>query len=88
MTKKLKNPGKNTSAAEIQNISNHGIWIFVKDHEFFLSFDKYPWFQKATIDQIYNVTIHHEKHLHWPSLDIDVDINVLQSPDMHPLKYK
>lgn len=88
MKKKLKMPGKSTSAAEIQNISNHGIWIFVNEQEFFLSFDKYPWFQKATIDQIYDFTFSHGKHLHWTSLDVDLDVETLNSPDAYPLKYR
>lgn len=88
MIKKLKKPGKTTSIAEIQNISNYGIWIFVNDREYFLSFDKYPWFQKATISQIYDFKLSNGKHLHWPDLDVDLDVNVLQDPDAYPLKYK
>ncbi|MFA6527443.1 MAG: DUF2442 domain-containing protein [Candidatus Babeliales bacterium] len=88
MVKKLKKLGKNTSTAEIQNISNRGIWIFVNQQEFFLSFEKYPWFKKATIDQIYDVTFYHGKHLLWPSLDVDLDINVMKNPEAYPLKYK
>ena len=88
MPKTLKKPGKNTLVAEIQNISNQGIWIFANDQEFFLSFDKYPWFRKATIDQIYDFKFHHKKHLHWPELDVDVDIESLKTPEAYPLEYK
>lgn len=88
MIKKSKRPGKNISIAEIQNISNYGIWIFVNDQEYFLPFDKYPWFQKATIGQIYDFDFHHGKHLHWPALDVDLDIDVLQKPDAYPLRFK
>ncbi|MFH0898905.1 MAG: DUF2442 domain-containing protein [bacterium] len=88
MSKKLKKPGKSILIAEIQNISRQGIWIFAKDQEFFLSFAKFPWFKKATIDQIYNFKFHHGKHLHWPALDIDIDIRSLQDPEAYTLEYK
>jgi hypothetical protein len=89
MLKKLKNPGKSTlNNAEIQNISNHGIWVLVnKEKEFFLPFEDFPWFLKATIKQIYNIQLFHGHHLHWPDLDVDIDIETLANPDSFPLKY-
>jgi len=71
--------------AEIQNVSVHGIWILINDKEFFLSFDKYPWFQNATIAQIYDFKCYRDNHLHWPSLDVDIDLKILQNPDAYPL---
>ena len=35
MQKKSKKPGKSISVAEIQNISQQGIWLFVENQEFF-----------------------------------------------------
>lgn len=88
MLKKLKKPGKNTSAkAEIQNISNKGIWLLISGQEFFMPFVKFPWFVKATIEQIYNLEFFHGRHLYWPELDIDIDIESLKHPEMYPLKY-
>lgn len=88
MTKKLKPRGKNTLVVEIQGLSNHGIWIFIKDREFLIPFTRYPWFKTATIDQIYNFECLHGKHLHWPTLDVDVEIDALENPDAYPLIYK
>ena len=95
MPKKLKKPGKNISAnknksklaAEIQNISNQGIWILVNTKEFYMPFTKFPWFLKATIEQIYDVELFHEHHLHWPALDIDIDIESLKNLEQYPLKF-
>ena len=88
MLKKLKNAGKNISVkAEIQNISNHGIWVLVNDQEFFMPFEEFPWFLKATIKEIYNLKLLHDHHLHWPDLDIDIDIDALKHPEAYPLKY-
>jgi hypothetical protein len=88
MLKISKKPGKNTSdIIEIQNISNQGIWIFVQDKEYFIPFNKFPWFLKATIQQIYNLEFFHGNHLHWPDLDVDIELESLKSPDSYPLQY-
>lgn len=88
MPKKLKKRGKSISIAEIQDISKQGIWIFISDQEFFLPFKKFPWFKKATIDQIYDFKFYHGKHLHWPALDVDIDLESLKNPEAYPLEYK
>lgn len=88
MPKRLKNPGESIlEKAEIQNISAHGIWVLVNGQEFFMPFSEFPWFLKATIEQIYNLELFHGHHLHWPALDIDVDIDSLTYPTAYPLKY-
>jgi len=68
-------------------VSRNGMWIVVKEQEFFLPFSEYPWFTKATIDQIYDVQIFHDHHLHWPALDVDLDIESFKSPEAYPLKF-
>jgi len=75
------------SSAEVQNVSSHGIWLLVDDREFFMSFKEFPWFLKATIEQIYTLEYFHDKHLHWPALDIDIDVESLKYPEAYPLKY-
>ena len=87
MLKKSKKLGNNTSSAEIQNISHHGIWILINEQEFFMPFTEFPWFLKATIEQIYRLDFFHNKHLHWPLLDVDIDVESLKHLDEYPLKY-
>jgi hypothetical protein len=53
-----------------------------------LPFDEYPWFKNQKIEDIFNVKLYHEGHLHWPALDIDVEIDSLVEPEKYPLKYK
>ena len=86
MQKKLKKPGKNIlPIAEIENISKEGLWIFIKNKEYFLPFSEYPWFKKATLEQIYNFKLIHGKYLHWPALDVDLSITSLNFPEAYPL---
>ena len=80
--------GKNTSAVEVSNISAHGFWILIKAHEYFVAFDENPWFKRATVQQILHVELHHDQHLHWPELDVDLELKALAEPEKYPLIYK
>ena len=84
---KLKKAGISTSEAEVTNISKHGIWLYVKSREFFLPFEKFPWFKKAAIGDILEVELLHDNHLRWEKLDIDLDLDCLENPDLYPLVY-
>jgi hypothetical protein len=77
--------GKNTSQAEVTNISQHGFWIFLDNRELFVPFDKFPWFRNATIDSILRIELPHPRHLYWPALDIDLDVESIEHPERFPL---
>lgn len=77
--------GKSTSAVEVISISPHGLWMDVQAREYFLPFAEFPWFRQATVEQIHSVELHHGHHLHWPALDIDLELDCLQSPTHYPL---
>lgn len=88
MSKKLRKRGKSTVApVEINIISKKGFWISVNEQEFFLPFSEYPWFAKATIEQIYDLQLLHGEHLYWKKLDVDLDVNSLKNPEAYPLKF-
>jgi len=80
--------GKSTLQVEILDITKYGIWLFVRGQEFLLSFKDYPWFRNAKISSVYNVKLLHRSHLFWPDLDVDLEIESLQRPEMYPLIYK
>ena len=80
--------GISTSEIEILNIDKFGFWIFVKGKEYFLSYKDYPWFESAILKDILNVKLLHNTHIYWPSLDIDLDIKILENPDKYPLTYQ
>ena len=48
---KSGNIGIGTSGAEILNVSPHGFWIPVGEKEYFLDFDHFSWFRRATLEQ-------------------------------------
>ena len=85
---KSKTLGKNTLLAEITQITANGIWLLVASKEYFLAYDAYPWFKDATIRAILNVQLLHGFHLHWPELDVDLEIDSLENEEKYFLIYR
>jgi hypothetical protein len=83
--KKSENMGGDTSEAEVLNISRHGFWLMVRDREHFLDFDRFPWFRRASGDDLCGVELLHEDHLYWPGLDVDLDLDRIEHPKKYPL---
>ena len=79
--------GKNTSHAEVTNVSAFGIWILVHDREYFLPHEEFPWFKESTIAEIVEVKLIHGHHLHWPRLDVDIGLESLNQLENYPLVY-
>lgn len=77
--------GTITSAAEVTNISRHGFWMLLGEEELLLSFEQFPWFKQATVDQITNVQRPTPNHLYWPSLDVDLSVDSIRRPGDFPL---
>lgn len=77
--------GKIISRAEIVHISSHGIWVHVDDREYFMPYEHFPWFRRATVDEICSVELLHGHHLHWPALDVDLELQNLINLEQYPL---
>jgi hypothetical protein len=81
---KLAKRGKSISTIDI-NLTQFGMWLYLSDEEFFLSYEDYPFFKTATVDDIYQVELHHKNHLYWPNLDVDLSVDILKNPHHFPL---
>jgi hypothetical protein len=81
---KSEPPGSAISA-EVTNISKEGFWLLVGDRELFLSFEAFPWFERATVSQILRVERPAEDHLYWPDLDVDLSVESIEHPGRFPL---
>jgi hypothetical protein len=79
--------GKNI-LVNVENITPFGLWLFVNGHEYFLSYQDYPYFKDHTLKAIQNVELLHGYHLYWPDLDVDLEIDNLENPEKYPLKSK
>jgi hypothetical protein len=81
-------PGASTSGAEIANIDRFGIWVLHESREYFLAFDEFPWFRKATLQQVLHVEVAGTGHLRWPELDVDLSLDSIRDPGSYPLVYR
>ncbi len=81
-------PGASTSQAEVTNISQHGFWLLLDDHELFLPFKDFPWFKSAAVEAILRLERPRPGHLYWPDLDVDLSVDSIEHPDRYPLKSK
>ena len=77
--------GKNTSDAEVTNVSPFGLWLLLGSEELYLPYTKFPWFKNATIAQVTQVERSSPDHLYWPDLDIDLAVDSIRDPEAIPL---
>ena len=78
-------PGPTTLAVEVTHISKNGFWLLLGDEELLVPFDQFPWFKKATLEQIMEVQWPTTDHLYWPNLDVDLSVNSIRRPQDFPL---
>lgn len=78
-------PGTFTSVPEVTHVSKHGLWLLLGDEELLLPFEKFPWFKKATIEQLEQVEWPTPNHVYWPHVDIDLSVESIRAPEAFPL---
>ena len=78
-------PGTVTSEVEVTNVSVHGFWLLLGAEELAVPFATFPWFKKATIEQLSNVQRPTPNHLYWPQLDVDLSVESIRDPAAFPL---
>lgn len=71
----------------ITGISTHGIWVLIGEMEYHIPFSDYPALADAKISEIHQVDLLHGHHLRWDSLDVDIDLMALLSPECYPLVF-
>jgi hypothetical protein len=77
--------GNDTSTVEVTHVSKHGFWLLIDHEELLVPFAQFPWFRRATIEQISDVTLPSANHLYWPLLDVDLSVESIRNPDEFPL---
>jgi len=73
--------------SQITNIEKDGFWLLTADGEFFISFEQYPAFKQATVEQIFDFA-EHFGDFYWERLDIDIEMQALKRPENYPLKFE
>ncbi len=77
--------GTHISDVEVTNVSPHGFWLLVDEHELFVPFEAFPWFEDATVRELGQVERPSPHHLYWPALDVDLALDSLEHPERYPL---
>ncbi|MBL7077333.1 MAG: DUF2442 domain-containing protein [Kiritimatiellae bacterium] len=80
--------GVNTSVVEVTHIDSRSMWLYVDGKEHYMPFDEFPWFAEATVRQISNVERQGSDHFHWPSLDVDLTLDMIDYPAKYPRKFR
>ena len=80
-------PGTDILINSVTSISKFGFWILCEDKEYFINFEDYPEFKKASIEAIFDVQFISPKQLRWQYLDIDIEIDALQNPESYSLQF-
>ena len=81
-------PGSVTLEVEVTHVSSHGLWLLLGDEELSVPFSEFPWFKKATIEQLSDVQRPTANHLYWPQLDVDLAVESIRTPSAFPLVSK
>jgi hypothetical protein len=80
--------GKVTLEPEVTQIDKQGIWILIHDKEYFLTYERFPRFRQATVDQIHNVQFVNGHGLEWPDLKLNLSIESFGQPEHVPTLVK
>ena len=80
--------GTDTSEVEVTHIDSRGLWLYVDGREHYMLFDEFPWFADATVRQISHVERHSQDHFHWPDLDVDLTLDMMDHPEQYPRRYR
>ena len=84
MKRNSTNGGTNTSV-KVHAIVSNGILIEVKGNTYFLPYQSNPWFEHATVSDIFNVEMFGNEGIRWNALDVDLAIDSLIHPEKYPL---
>lgn len=78
--------GTPISEVEVSLASSKGFWLLLGDEELFVPYAEFPWFKKATIEQLSSIECPTPNHLYWPLLDIDLSLESIRDPSKFPLR--
>ncbi len=76
-----------TTTAEVTMINAHSILLFVGGKEYYLSYDRFPWFKNARVLDVLNVTMPDEESLRWDAIDVDLEIDSITHPERYPITF-
>ncbi|MDR0757344.1 MAG: DUF2442 domain-containing protein [Tannerella sp.] len=85
-----KNSNQNTerTSVDIRLITSSGIIVSVSGCDYYISYDRLPWFRDAKVSDIFNVKMCGSDGIRWEAIDVDLEIESLIHPEQYPLVMK
>jgi hypothetical protein len=87
MKKNLKKNTENT-LVKVLSINNDGIFIAAFGKDYFVSFNRLPWFKDSKVNDIMNVRNIGTMGIRWDAIDVDLELESLIHPEKYPLIMK
>ena len=80
------NSNKNTGdiLVKVLSITSEGINLSVAGKDYFITYNRIPWFRNARVSEIMNVTMFGRMGIRWEDLDVDLEIDSLEHPEKYP----
>ena len=75
-------------SVSVRSIMPDGIFLTLSDNDYYLSYNRLPWFRNAKISDIFNVAMMGDDAIRWETLDVDLEIDSLKYPERYPLVMK
>ena len=79
--------GTNTLTNSVTSISKFGFWVLCNEKEYFIRFEDYPGFKNASVEAVFDVRFLSPTQLHWPKLDMDIEMDAIENPEAYPLSF-
>jgi len=86
--KKISKQSTELTSVSVRSIMPDGIFLSVYGNDYYLSYNRIPWFQHAKLSDIFNVSMMGDDAIRWEALDVDLEIDSLIHPERYPLVMK
>lgn len=60
--------------------------LLLGDEALFVPYSEFPWFKKATIEEMSSIEWPAPDHLYWPLIDVDLSVKSKRNPSEFPLQ--
>ncbi len=77
-----------TTTINVENITPFAIWVYDGKKEYAIPFNEFPCLKEASVEDLMHPVLHHEFHLSWETLDIDIDLRSLDHLEDFPLYFE
>ena len=86
--KKISKQNSAPISVNVHSILPNGIFLSVLGNDYYLSYNRLPWFRDAKLSDIFNVSMIGDYAIRWEALDVDLEIESLIHPEKYPLVMK